>query len=300
LTLTRTDQVRQVLLRTLFLNFIVSLLKVGYGLHIGSVSMTADGFHSMFDGVSNVVGLLGLWISSKPPDADHPYGHRKYETLSTVAISVMMFATSFSVLKQAFSGLAEGSVPQVEARAFGLMAGTLVINIWVSWYEERRGRELKSDLLLADAKHTRSDIYATLAVLVSLVGVKLGLPWVDPVIALVITVMIARMGFHVLKSASHILVDSVMLDEARVRAIVSTVDGVKGCHAIRTRGPEDQIWLDLHVLVAPDLRTDLAHERVHMVISAIRAAIPEVVDVVVHVEPFDPARESETSGKRGN
>jgi len=290
LALKRTEQVRQVLFRTLFLNTGVSALKVGYGLHIGSVSMTADGFHSMFDGVSNVIGLLGLWLSSKPPDTEHPYGHRKYETLATIAISAMMFTTSFSVLRQAVSGFTGTTAPRVSPEAFGIMFGTLLVNLGVTWYERRKGRELKSDFLLADARHTQSDIYATLAVLVSLLGVRMGIPVLDPVIALVITVMIARMGFEVLKTASHILVDSIILDEDRVRTIVASVQGIMGCHAIRTRGSEDHIWIDLHVQVDPALRTDLAHERGHQVVSALKAAIPEVVDVVVHVEPFDPAR----------
>jgi len=288
----RTERVRQVLRRTLVLNVAVSGVKVGYGFFIGSVSMTADGFHSLFDGVSNVVGLLALWISTKPPDRDHPYGHRKYETLSTVIISFMMFITSFSILKQAISGLAGGNPPRVNPETYVVVLLTLLVNLWVAWYEGRKGRELKSEFLVADAMHTRSDIFATLGVLASLIGVQLGVVILDPVMAFVITILIARMGFEVLKSASHILVDSVALDEERIRSIVSTVDGVMGCHAIRTRGRGDQIWLDLHVFVSPELRTDLAHQRVHLVIAAIKAAIPEVADVVVHVEPYDVNRVS--------
>jgi len=290
LAATRTEQVRRVLYQTLFLNLAVSSAKVAYGFVIGSVSMTADGFHSMFDGASNIIGLVGLWISSKPPDEDHPYGHKKYETLATVAIAVMMFLTSFSILKETTSEFLGRSAPRVTETAFGVMVVTLVVNLWVARYERRKGKELRSNLLLADAMHTRSDIYATLAVLVSLLGVRLGWPFVDPVVALVITVMIARMGFLVLKSASHILVDTVVLDESRVRTVVSGVNGVMGCHAVRTRGREDQIWIDLHILVAPELRTDLAHELVHRVIEAIKESIPEVADVVVHVEPFDASR----------
>lgn len=285
----RADRVRRVLFLTLVLNTLVAAAKIVTGYAIRSVGMTADGFHSLFDGASNVVGLLGIWVASKPPDPEHPYGHKKYETLSTIAISLMMLLTAVEVLKRALAGLRFGAEPpEITSTAFGVMGVTLTINIFVSFYEERKGRELKSDFLLADARHTRSDIYTSLSVIGGLIGVRLGLPLLDPLVALLITVLIGRMGMEILRSASDILVDSVALDRQRLRRIVLGVDGVKGCHRIRTRGRRDAIHVDLHVFVDPALRTDRAHEIVHAVIARIRSEIPEVIDVVVHVEPYRP------------
>lgn len=288
----RDARVRRVLLVTLGLNCLVAGAKILYGYYIASVGITADGFHSLFDGVSNVVGLAGLWLASRPADEDHPYGHKKYETLATIAISVMMILTSLEILKRAFASLAGGRGPHVSAEAFILMSATLSVNVFVAWYESREGEALASDFLLADASHTRSDIYTTLSVIAGLAGVSLGFPILDPLVALAITVLIARMGFGILKSASDILVDRVMIDSDRICEIAEGVAGVRGCHNIRTRGRADAVYVDLHVFVDREIRTDVAHGIVHEVIDRIKEALPEVADVVVHVEPFNPGQRS--------
>jgi cation diffusion facilitator family transporter len=123
--------VRRVLIVTLILNAAVALAKVVYGYVTNSVAMTSDGFHSFFDGVSNVVGLIGIWIAAHPPDAEHPYGHKKYETLFTIIIAVMIFATCFQILKKVYSSfLQEGAVVVTEA-SFIIMFLTLCVNIFV-------------------------------------------------------------------------------------------------------------------------------------------------------------------------
>lgn len=289
---TRDSRVRRVLLVTLGLNCLVAGTKILYGYHIESVGVTADGFHSLFDGVSNLVGLVGLWLASRPADEDHPYGHKKYETLATIAISVMMLLTSLEILKRAFSSLAGGLAPTVSVDAFVLMCATLSVNLFVAWYESMEGKALSSDFLLADAGHTKSDIYITLSVIAGLAGVKLGFPILDPLVALLITVMIARIGFGILKSASDILVDRIIIDSDRICRIAESVEGVRGCHNIRTRGRTDCVYVDLHVFVDRQTRTDVAHGIVHQVIDRIKEAFPEVADVVVHVEPYNANRSS--------
>jgi len=282
--------VRRVLLVTLVLNTLVAAAKIAYGYLGRSVGITADGFHSLFDGASNVIGLVALWIAAHPPDADHPYGHRKYETLSTIAVSVMMLMTSLEILKRALASLrAELAPPETGAAAFAVMGGTLVVNLFVSRYEERMGEALGSDFLKADARHTRSDVYTTVSVMGGLVGVRLGWPLLDPLVALFITGVIARMGFGILRNASEILVDAGVIEDERIRGIVLGVEGVRGCHRIRTRGRPDAVHVDLHVFVDGETRTDVAHEIVHAVIARLREVLPEVVDVVVHVEPYRDA-----------
>ena len=127
--------VRRVLWQVLWLNLLVAFAKMGCGLWIGSVSLMADGFHSLFDGLSNVIALIGLWVAAHPADDNHPYGHRKFETLATVGIST----------------------PAVNAVAYGVVFATFAINWFVYRYEQRKGRELDSALLIADSQHTRSD-----------------------------------------------------------------------------------------------------------------------------------------------
>ncbi|MCK5139483.1 MAG: cation diffusion facilitator family transporter, partial [Thermodesulfovibrionia bacterium] len=103
--MTRLKKIRQVLFYTLILNMLVAVSKIVYGYKTDSISMLSDGFHSFFDGLSNVIGLVGIWIASKPPDESHPYGHRKFETLSTIAIALLIFMAGIEVLRKAYFSL---------------------------------------------------------------------------------------------------------------------------------------------------------------------------------------------------
>lgn len=281
----RDRAVRNVLIYTLLANIAVALAKILYGYFIRSIAMTSDGFHSFFDGVSNVVGLLGIWIASHPPDREHPYGHKKYETLFTMSIAFMIFLTCYQILRRVYESFSEDHRIIATPESFIVMLVTMAVNIGVMVYETRKGREFGSDFLIADAKHTKSDIMATIAVIVSLILTKMGYPRADPVIGVIITVLIARVGYNILKSASQTLVDSVCIDTYDVERVVKSIKGVRGCHDIRTRGSAQSIFLDLHVLVDPRLSTGKAHEIADNVESAVKHNFPSVMDIVVHIEP---------------
>lgn len=286
----RTDAVRRVLIYTLIANTAVAVAKMVYGHFTNSIAMVSDGFHSLFDGISNVIGLVGVWIASHPPDRDHPYGHKKYETLFTIAIAVMIFLTCYQILRKVYESFLEEHRVAVTFFSFAVMILTLAINIVVMMYEMKRGRELKSDFLVADAKHTRSDILASMAVIVSLILTVLGCQRIDAVIGIIITVLIARIGIGILKTASDILVDTVCIDTSAIGDVVNHVEGVKGCHDIRTRGTEGSVFLDLHVLVDPAISVERSHEIADRVESSIKGRFPSVVDIVVHVEPEERGR----------
>jgi cation diffusion facilitator family transporter len=284
--MSRLKKVRRVLLYTLVLNLFVAVAKIIYGYAMDSISMRSDGFHSFFDGTSNVIGLVGIWIASQPPDKEHPYGHRKFETLSTVAIAAMIFATGSEILREAYLRLSVPHDIEVSAMSFIVMAVTLTVNIGVMMYETRKGRELKSDFLTADAMHTQSDIYISLSVVISLIAAKAGYSIVDIIAAFVITLFIARMGFSILKSAANVLADAACIDPEDIEKVVMNIHGVKDCHGIRTRGNRDFVNVDLHVLVDPDEKIQDAHTIAHNVEDAIKRGFRSVVDVVIHVEPY--------------
>lgn len=288
-TVNNVQQIRRVLLYTLILNAGVALAKVIYGYMSNSIAMTSDGFHSFFDGVSNIVGLIGIWIAYHPPDENHPYGHRKYETLFTIIIGVMIFATCLQILKQVYHSLVEYHDTQVTSISFAIMLITMAVNIFVTIYERKKGIELKSDFLVADAMHTKSDILASFGVITSLVITKSGFRIAglsaDTIAGIVIAVLIAKMGYEILKKASDALVDTICIDTTALEAVISSVPGVKGCHEIRTRGTEHSIYLDLHILVDPKMPIEKAHEIADAVEEKIKANFAAVIDIVVHVEP---------------
>ncbi|MDP1759767.1 MAG: cation diffusion facilitator family transporter [Thermodesulfovibrionales bacterium] len=281
--------IRKVLIVTLALNVAVSLAKVIYGYMTNSIAMTSDGFHSFFDGVSNIVGLIGIWIAYHPPDEKHPYGHRKYETLFTIIIGVMIFATCLQILKQVYHSIVEYHDTQVTSISFAVMLITMAVNIFVTIYERKRGIELKSDFLVADAMHTKSDILASIGVIVSLVITKSGFRIAglsaDTIAGLVIAFLIAGIGYEILKKASDVLVDTICIDTTALEGVIKSVEGVKGCHDIRTRGTEHSIYLDLHILVDPKMPIEKAHEIADAVEEKIKDNFPAVIDIVVHIEP---------------
>ena len=249
-----TVEVRRVLVFTLVLNSVVALAKILYGYYTNSIAMTSDGFHSFFDGISNVVGLVGIWIASHPPDERHPYGHKKFETLFTIIIGVMIFATCFQILRKVYLSFTDDHKAIVTTTSFIIMLITMGVNIFVMIYESRKGKQLGSSFLVADAMHTKSDIYASVAVIMSLFLTRAGYPYADTIVGIIITFFVARIGYKILKEASDVLVDSVCMDTSAIEFVVNSVDGVRGCHEIRTRGPMNAVCLDLHVLV--DDRTD--------------------------------------------
>lgn len=291
--MTRLANIRRVLLYTLLLNVIVAAAKTGYGYLINSVSMLSDGFHSFFDGTSNIIGLAGIWIACKPPDKDHPYGHRKYETLSTIAIAVLIFTAAAGILKEAYSRLTATQDIEVTITGFMIMAVTLLVNISVMSYEKRKGRELKSEFLLADALHTKTDIFISISVIISLIAAKMGYPGVDIIAAVFITALIARMGFSILKSAAQVLTDTACIDPDEIRRIAMNVPGVRDSHGIRTRGGEDFMNIDLHLLVPPDTKIDDAHEIAHNVEDALKKEFPSARDIIVHIEPYHGPADSQ-------
>lgn len=280
-----TAHVRRVLIVTLLLNLAVAGAKLIYGYASGSVGMVSDGMHSFFDGFSNIVGLVGIWVASTPPDKEHPYGHRKYETFFTIGISFMIFGTCAQILKQVYHSFAVGHGASANIESFAVMFVTMAVNLFVMRYEMKKGRELKSDFLKADALHTKSDLYASAAVVVGLVLTRMGYAYADTVAGLVITVFIAKIGWDILKHASDVLVDTICIDTGAIEAVVLGVGQVRGCHGIRSRGPEHAICLDLHVLVDPEMTTGKAHEVATTVEEKIKQEFPDVVDVVVHIEP---------------
>ena len=277
--------VRRVLVFTLILNSVVALAKILYGYYTNSIAMTSDGFHSFFDGISNIVGLVGIWIASHPPDERHPYGHKKFETLFTVIIGVMIFSTCFQILRKVYFSFSDNHRTIVTTTSFIIMLITMGVNVLVMLYESRKGKQLGSSFLVADALHTKSDIFASVAVIVSLMLTKAGYHYADTIVGIIITFFIARIGYKILKDASDVLVDSVCLDTSSIECVVNSVDGVKGCHEIRTRGPVNAVYVDLHVLVDKNLSAENAHRITEKVERGLKKEFPSIIDIIVHIEP---------------
>lgn len=292
-------KVQRILWVILLFNIAVALAKVIYGYLSGSLSMTADGFHSFSDSGSNVIGLIGVWIASHPPDAEHPYGHKKFETYTTLGIAALLLFVAYEVVGGAIGRMrGAGEPPTVTTTSFVVMLITLLINISVYLYENRLGRKLQSDFLISDSYHTRSDILVSLAVVAGLVGVKLGLPWLDWVLSLVIAVLIALSAWEIVRNSAQVLCDAAVLDPRVVVPLVMDIPGVEDVHMVRSRGRSDAVYVDLHLWVDPVMSVGEAHVLAHRAECKLKGKLPGVVDVLVHVEPRGDIREETSGGKQ--
>jgi cation diffusion facilitator family transporter len=286
----RYHAIARVLWRILLLNALVSAAEITVGFLAGSVAIVSGGFHSLTDAASNVVALVGVSIARRPPDANHPYGHRKFETMAAGGIVLFLLLVFLEVVSAAVTRLREGGTPEVAGLGVAVVVGTLVVNVFVVRYEMREGTRLGSEILRADARHTRADVLISCAVLTALAGVWAGYPLLDPLAALAVAGFIARACWQIAHEASRILSDEIVLDPARLRAIVLATPGVLGCEKIRTRGSRDHVFLDLHLWVPGDWTLDHAHATSHVVKAQLMEAFPQIADAVIHVEPPPPDR----------
>ena len=283
--LERNRKVRTVLAIILAANWTVALAKIAFGLMNDSAAVTADGLHSFIDGGSNVLGLVAMSVASRPADEDHPYGHGKFEALASLGIGAMIGIAMLELGRMALESLLHDHHPEVTPLMAGVMVVTLIVNLFVVRIERQQGEKLKSPLLLADARHTLSDVGVTLAVMASLGMVWLGYPKADGIITLVVMGVVARVAWGIVKQAVGILSDTARLDPVKVEKLTREVPGVLSCRDVRSRGMEGTVYVDLKIEVDPQLTTARAHELADEVEARLQAEYPEVVDVVVHVEP---------------
>lgn len=277
------SQIKRVLVATMLLNFLATAIKLFAGLATGALSVVADGLDSLFDGLSNIVGLAGLYVASKPPDAEHPYGHRKFETVAALSISFLLFLTCLQLLQTAWERLRSGISPEVNLWVVAAMLASMLIQAGTSFYELRQGRRLNSEILVADALHTRASILVSLSVLVGLGLVSLGYGQADAILAGVIAVVIAKIGVDILRETIPVLVDQAIIDPQKIADIVRQVGGVESFHRVRSRGAVGGGAVDLHVRISPEKTVQQADA----IASEIRRrllALESVSDVTVHLE----------------
>ena len=281
----QSSGVRRVLWITLALNLAVSAGKVVVGHLSFSLAMVADGYHSLVDGSNNVLGLIVSAFAFRPPDAAHPYGHRKFETAATLVIGAALMTLAWELVSGVLSRTTKPELPAIGILNWVVMAATIAVNVGVSWYEAREGRRLKSAFLVADATHTRADLYVSVGVVASFVAAKLGAAWADPLVAVVIAGIIAWQAAQILVSAFNVLTDRAPIRAAALEPLAGSVAGVLKVHDVRTRGRRDAVFVDLTVHLDGAMSLHAAHGVADRIEVALQAAHPEIVDVVVHLEP---------------
>jgi len=245
----------------------------------------------ILDAASNVLALLGLHWSAAPANPRHPYGHRKVEILAALGIGVLIVVGLFELATAAVESLRGGRPPpQVGWPVFAVVLATMVINFFVTRYEHRKGHDLGSHLLCADARHTQSDLYASAAVLLSFVAIKAGWAWADGLGGLILVGLVGRAAWLVFRDNVPVLIDTATLDPAGVIDLAGRIDGVENVHRVRSRGVPSAVELDLHMQVAREMTVNEAHRLASRIELELKLKFPELSDVVIHIEPTpDPA-----------
>ena len=281
----RTASIQRVFLGLLAANLAVVGAKVVIGLSAGSLSVLGDGVHSSVDAFNNVAFTVLMRYAGAEPDANHPYGHGKFEVLGALGIVIFLAIASFELVKSAVGRLAAGSPPPaLTALDLWVLGGTLAVNAWVAWVEARKAREYASDLLLADAAHTRADVLITTGVIAGGILSHAHVKHVDPVITLVVVLFIGRVGWQILRRAVPILVDQAAQEPDALRQTAEGVAGVDAATDIRSRLAAGVAFAELTIKVSGHLAVDQAHEIADAVERRLKDDL-KLDRVVVHVEP---------------
>lgn len=296
-------QVRRVLIITLVLNLAVAVGKIIVGALTGAVSITADGFHSLMDGSSNLIGLGANAIAGKPADEDHPYGHRRYETLAALAVGILLIFTAYEIITSAIERLTSGAKPELSPLSFIVLIATLGVNLFISRYEGAAGKRLNSELLIADAANTGADVFVTLSVLVSMVLVAFfNWTWADPVAALIIVVLIGRAAWQIIKQTGGVLVDTAPYKAGELAQFAGEVPAVRKVIRARSRGTIDAAFIDIDVEVAPGTTAEQTAAITEAIDEKMRAHLTGVSEVEVHFQPsgYDERDYAQTARARAD
>mgnify|MGYP001945833707 CR=1 FL=1 len=280
-------KIKHVLWVILFANLAVAFIKIVIGTLIGSASMVADGYHSLTDGSSNIVGLVGIYIATKPIDENHPYGYRKFEMMAGLFIAGMLFLTCGKIIIEAINRIINPVKPEVTVLSLISLLLTLIINIFVCVFEYKAGIKFNSQILVSDSMHTRSDVFVSFGVLVTLISIRCGLPMiVDPVISFVVVCFIIHAAIGILKDNSSILLDKAVVDTKQVINIAMEFDQVKNIHKVRSRGSMNDLYIDMHIMTEPELSVEISHELFHRIEDKFKESINPNIQLTAHIEPY--------------
>ena len=284
----RAAAVHAILARVLYLNLVVVAVKTVAYFSSSALSVLAEVTHSSLDAANNVFALWLAHVAAQGPDADHPYGHQKFETLGALVLVGFLSVTVFELVQGAGRRLLSDTPPEVESTplALGIMVLSVAVGLLVAAYESRRGKALGSDLLLADAAHTRSDVLTTATVLAGLVVIRAGWTWIDPLVTLLVAAIIALTGWRIVVGSVPVLVDQRAVDPTLIQQLADDHEGVVSSYGIRSRGRTGAIFAELTIAVDPALDVQVSHRIADRVEQRITEALA-AHRVVVHVEPAE-------------
>jgi cation diffusion facilitator family transporter len=271
-------------------NVFQTLIKIGFGILGQSAALIADGIHSLSDLLSDLLVIIAVKLGSREADYEHPYGHRRFETIATVILGVSLIAIGGAIAWSVMNRMANPEhLPVPNAIGLGIAAVSILVNEWLYHYTKRIARQTRSKLLLANAWHQRSDAISSLVVLFGIGAVMLGYPLADAIAAIVVALMVAKIGLNLVLESIKELVDTSLPPKlvAEIRTAIMGIEGVEGIHLLRTRHMGEDALIDAHIVVDPRITVSEGHSIGDTVRDELISRFDDVMDVLVHIDPED-------------
>lgn len=271
-------------------NVFLTLIKVVFGILGQSAALIADGVHSLSDLLSDLFVIVAIKMGSREADYEHPYGHRRFETMATVLLGLGLVVIAGGIAWDVAERMLHPErlmIPRRDTMAIALIS--ILANEWLYQYTKRVGEQTRSKLLLANAWHHRSDAISSVIVLFGIGAVLLGYPFADAVAAIIVALMIAKIGLKLVIESINELVDTSLPEPMinEIRRVIKTTDGVQGIHLLRTRQMGEDAYVDAHIVVDPRITVSEGHMIGDVVRDKLKREFDDVVDVLVHVDPED-------------
>ena len=285
---TREQIGNRTILITVVMNIFLSLIKLLAGFIGHSTSMISDGVHSLSDVISSIGVFIGLRISQKPADIDHPYGHEKFEAVLSKILAFILFLTGLSIGYSAIETIVSSSY--IIPKMMTIWAALLSIGVkeWMYHYTIRQAKKIESTALAADAWHHRSDSLSSIGAFIGFIGARLGFPILDPLAALVITLIILTVAIEIFVEATNQVIDKAASPELVNEIIqqIQSVNGVLAIDSLKTRVHSNRIYVDLEISVEATLSLIEAHTIAEAVHYQLEQNIHKIKHCTVHVNPL--------------
>jgi len=288
-------EVRKVTLIGSVVDLLLGVAKILVGWLAHSQALIADGLHSLSDLATDFVVLYAAKHSHREADEDHPYGHGRIETLTTVGLGITLIVVAFGIGYDATRRMNEPDLLLAPGMlALGVAFVSVIAKEIIYRYTRNAAVKLRSNMLMANAWHSRSDAISSIVVVIGVGGAMLGYPYLDAVAAIAVAVMIAKIGFDLVRASTKELIDTALEPEVvdAIRKEISRVEGVRALHMLRSRRSGGDALVDLHVQVDPCISVSEGHQIGDTVRRRLLKQIDEVTDVTVHIDPEDDEQES--------
>ncbi len=271
-------------------NVFLTVIKVVFGVLGQSAALIADGVHSLSDLLSDLFVIVAIKMGAREADYEHPYGHRRFETMATVMLGLGLVVIAGGIAWDVSERMLHPERLMVPNRdTMAIAAISILANEWLYQYTKRVGEETRSKLLLANAWHHRSDAISSIVVLFGIAAVLAGYSFADAVAAIIVSLMIAKIGLKLVLESINELVDTSLPEPLvkEIRRAIKTTEGVNGIHLLRTRQMGEDAYVDAHIVVDPRITVSEGHMIGDIVRDKLKTEFDDVVDVLVHVDPED-------------